>query len=230
MSQTETLREKVALVTGASRGIGRAIALSLAEAGADLVLTSTREGGTREAHAAAEALGRKVLSVPCDLSRTADVDALVARAGAVDLLVNNAGTVVWKHAVDTSDAEFAQVLAVNLVAPFQLARRLLPGMLARGSGRIVNVSSISGTMGTPRLSAYCASKWGLNGFTKALAEELRGTGVSVYAVMPGSTDTDMLKGSGFTATMQPAEIAGTVRYLCSDAPAGMNGSLVEVFG
>jgi 3-oxoacyl-[acyl-carrier protein] reductase len=103
-------------------------------------------------------------------------------------------------------------------------------MLAAKSGRIVNISSISGTLGTPRLTAYCASKWGINGLTKALAAELTGTGVSVFAVMPGSVDTDMLKGSGFTPAMQPAEVANVVRYLCAEAPDAMNGSLVEVFG
>ena len=115
-------------------------------------------------------------------------------------------------------------------APGEAGLQLLPGMLKRGQGGIVNVSSISGTLGTAQFSAYCASKWGLNGFTKALAEELKGTGVKVFAVLPGSTDTDMLRAAGFTPVMKPEDVAGVVRYLCSDAPLAMSGSLVEVFG
>jgi 3-oxoacyl-[acyl-carrier protein] reductase len=103
-------------------------------------------------------------------------------------------------------------------------------MARRGFGRVVNVSSISGTLGTPGLSGYCASKWGLNGLTQSLAEEVRGRGVLVAAVLPGSVDTDMLKGSGFVPKMTPEEVARVVRFLCTEAPVAMSGSLVEVFG
>jgi 3-oxoacyl-[acyl-carrier protein] reductase len=103
-------------------------------------------------------------------------------------------------------------------------------MYARRSGRIVNVASISATLGTPRLSAYCASKWGLVGFTKALAEEARPHGVQVVAVLPGSIDTAMLVGSGFPPLMSADEVARTIEWLGLDAPAAVTASAVEMFG
>src|SRR5690606_13960552 len=175
-----------------------------------------------------------VLAQACDVADVSQVEALVAAAqgrfGRVDVLVNNAGIVVRRSLLDMEDADYTRVLAVNLVGPFLLIRRLVPGMIERHEGRIINVSSISGTLGSPRQSGYCASKWGLNGLTRSLAEELKGTGVTVTAVLPGSVDTDMLKGSGFAPEVTPQEIADTVRWLASDAPASMTGALVEVFG
>ena len=150
--------------------------------------------------------------------------------GSVDVLVNNAGMALRRPLAGTEDKDFERVLAVNLAGPFYLARRLLPAMVAQGFGRLVNVSSISGTLGTAGMTAYCASKWGLNGLTRALAEEVRGQGVLVAAVLPGSTDTEMLEGSGFTPRMTPEEVAKVVRFLCAEAPLAMSGSLVEVFG
>jgi 3-oxoacyl-[acyl-carrier protein] reductase len=228
------LEQKVALVTGASRGIGRAVAAALAQAGADLVLCSTKDGGCDAAVREAQAQGRRAVAFAADVASPADCDRLVRAAeeafGRVDLLVNNAAVVGRAPVFETSDADFDRVLAVNLHGPFYLCRRVLPGMRERRFGRIVNVSSISATLGTPRLSAYCASKWGLSGLTQALAEELKGTGVSVMAVLPGSVDTDMLKGSGFTPDMTPEEVARVVRFLLGEAPEAMTGSLVEVFG
>ncbi|MBX7116754.1 MAG: SDR family oxidoreductase [Myxococcaceae bacterium] len=225
-----SLQGKTALVTGASRGIGRAIALSLAQNGADLVLTSSQAQGTAAVEAQVRALGRKATGFKADLARRDEVDALIAHAGAIDWLINNAGTFHRAPVVSTADADWDRSLEVNLTVPFRLSRAFLPSLLKRGHGGIVNISSISGTLGTPQFSAYCASKWGLNGFTKALAEELKNTGVKVFAVLPGSTDTDMLKAAGFTPVMKPDDVANVVRYLCSDAPLAMSGSLVEVFG
>lgn len=228
------LAGKVALVTGASRGIGFDIAVQLAEAGANLVLTSTSEGGCTRAAQSARALGRKVLTLSGDVARPDVVDRWVAAAqaelGHVDVLVNNAGIVVRKPLAQMMDDDFTRVLDVNLAGPFLLARRLIPAMAQRGWGRVVNVSSISSTLGSPRASGYCASKWGLNGLTQALAEEYKGTGVVVTAVLPGSVDTEMLQGSGFAPAMSPRDVASVVRFLCCEAPAAMTGSLVECFG
>jgi len=228
------LAGRVALVTGASRGIGRSVARTLAGEGAAVAVLSTRlEGGAPVADAL-RAAGGRALAVAADVASPAAVDRAlgeVQRAlGPVDILVNNAGIVLRRSLAETSDAEFDRVLAVNLAGPFYLARRLAPAMAARGWGRVVNVSSISGTEGTAGLAAYCASKWGLNGLTRALAEEVRGRGVLVAAVLPGSTDTDMLKGSPWTPDMSPEEVAGVVRYLCAEAPLAMTGTLLEVFG
>ncbi len=231
---TGRLEGRVALVTGASRGIGQAIALELAEAGADLVLCSTRAHGCEPTVREVMARKRRAIGVTADVASSADCDRLVRAAeevfGRVDCLVNNAGTVRRAKVEDTSDEDYDRVLAVNLHGPFYLARRVLRGMVERRYGRIVNVSSISSRAGTPKLASYCASKWGLNGLTQALAAELRGTGVTVSAVLPGSVDTDMLKGSGYVASMTAREVASVVRYLLAEAPEAMTGSLVEVFG
>ncbi len=230
----DSLLGKVALVTGASRGIGRAVALSLARAGADLVLAAEHAQGAEAACREVMALKRRAMAVGCDVANSEEVDALVQRARSaferVDILVNNAGISFRAPVADTGDAHFDRVIAVNLAGPFYLTRRLLPDMVKRGWGRIVNVSSISGTLGTRLMSAYCASKWGLNGLTKAVAAEVQGTGVTVTAVLPGSVDTRMLDGSEFAARMAPEEVATVVRFLCAEAPAAINGSLVEVFG
>jgi len=227
-------KRRVALVTGSSRGIGAATAMVLAGAGLDLVVTSTRKGGTKQTAANCRALGAEVLEAVYDAADPKSADALVRsvskRFRRVDVLVNNAGVVVRKRLEHLSDDEIARVLDVNLKGPFLLCRRLLPGMVKRGFGRVVNVSSISATLGTAGSSAYNASKWGLDGLTKSLAEELRGTGVLVASVLPGSVDTDMLKGSRYTPRMSAADVAGVVRYLVLEAPEAMQGSRVEVFG
>jgi NAD(P)-dependent dehydrogenase (short-subunit alcohol dehydrogenase family) len=228
------LSGKVALVTGASRGIGLAIARALAKEGAALAILSTRLDGAAPVADALRAAGTKAHAVAADVASPKALDAALAEVkralGPVDILVNNAGVALRRPLAETEDADFERVVAVNLAGPFYLARRLLPAMAARGWGRLINVSSISGTLGTAGMTAYCASKWGLNGLTRALAEEVRGRGVLVAAVLPGSTDTEMLTGSDFVAKMGPEEVAKVVRFLCAEAPLAMSGSLLEVFG
>ncbi len=226
-----SLLGKIAVVTGASRGIGRAIARGLATDGARLALCARDEEGLRTT--ALGLPGAHVL-VACDLADRADIarfaDRTLAELGVPDVLVHNAGNVVRAEVQDMTDAEWDDVMAVGLAAPFLLTRAFIAKMRARRSGRIVFISSISGTLGTPRLSAYCAAKHGVIGFARALAEETRSEGVQVNVVNPGSVDTDMLKGSGFPPDMQAADIAGVVRYLAGAAPNALTGACVDVFG
>lgn len=226
----------VAVVTGAGRGIGRAIALALADRGLDVALLGRTQDDlvSVAAELLAQAPRRRALVLPCDVSRDADVhharDRVLAELGAPTVLVNNAGVVVRARVEDTSEHAWDHVIDVNLKGAFLVTRAFLPAMRDRGFGRVVNISSISATLGTARLSAYCASKWGLLGFTKSLAEELRGSGLQAVSVLPGSVDTSMLNGSGFDPQMTPRDVAGVVVYAALDAPPAVNGSAIEVFG
>lgn len=226
-----SLAGKIVVVTGASRGIGRAIAEVLAAGGARLALCARDEEGLRET---AAALPSPVVAHHCDLARTDEIASFAKRVeaelGVPDVLVHNAGVVVRANLEDTSEADWDHVLDVNLKAPFMLSRAFIGKMKARRSGRIVLIASISGTLGTPRLSAYCASKHGVIGLMRSMAEELREHGIQVNAINPGSVDTEMLKGSGFPPDMPPDDIAGVVRYLADAAPASLTGSCIDVFG
>lgn len=226
-----------AVVTGAGRGIGAMVAERIASRGGRVVLAARTE---REINATAARIvamygAGSACAVACDVARVADVERLRERAHdflgkPVDLLVNNAG-IVRRVAVHEMDPEaWDEVLNVNLKGAFLCTRAFLPGMLAEGRGRIVNVASISGVTGTSALSAYCASKWGLIGFTKAVAEETRGRGVQVMAILPGSVDTAMLRDSGYLPQMSADEVAHSIEWLGLDAPAAMTASAVEMFG
>lgn len=222
----------LALVTGASRGIGRATALELARRGVALVLVGKPSRGLSETEA--EVARRVPVAVEhCDLGDRDGVEAAARRVlarGVPDVLVNNAGVIERASVEETSPESWDHQLAVNLRAPFQLARAFLPGMRARKSGRIVNVGSISSTLGSPRAAAYAASKWALVGFTKSLAEELSDSGVVALVVLPGSVDTEMLAGSGFAPRMSAGDVARTLVHYALDAPPAHNGAVVEMFG
>jgi 3-oxoacyl-[acyl-carrier protein] reductase len=224
----------VAVVTGASRGIGRATAVALARRGLDVALLARDAAALDDAAAEVAGCGVRALALRCDVAREDEVRAACGRAlaelGTPRVVVNDAGIVRRARVHEMSLADFRDVVDVNLVGTFLVTRALLPAMLAARRGRVVNVASISATLGTAGASAYCASKWGVLGFTKSLAEELRGTGLQALSVLPGSVDTAMLVGSGFAPEMTPAEVAGTIVWAALDAPDAMNGSSVEMFG
>jgi len=221
---------RTAIVTGGGRGIGAAVARALTARGlAVTVFARTRAEVDRMVAERAAAL-----AVAGDVRREEDVARLVAAheaaLGPVDVLVNDAGILVRGLAEELSPADFREVLDVNLTGAFLCARAVIPGMKARRRGRIVNVTSISGTLGTPEGSAYNASKWGLVGLTRCLAEELRPHGVVCVGVSPGSVDTAMLAKTPFEPAMTADDVARVVSFAALDAPAAVTGANLEVHG
>jgi 3-oxoacyl-[acyl-carrier protein] reductase len=218
-----SLYRQVCVVTGASRGIGRAIAEELSAGGALVGSCASQD---------APLVGD--WRVRCDVSDEEQVSHFFAelevRLGPTDVLVLNAG-ILERAAIDEmSTRQWDRVLDVNLKGAFLCARAAWPSMRGRRKGRIIALGSISGTLGTPLASAYNASKWGLTGFIKSLAEEGRDHGIFCALVLPGSTDTDMLRKTPFPPRMSAQEVAKVVRFLATEAPFAMTGSAVEVFG
>ena len=226
---------KVAVVTGTSRGIGRAIAVALAREGAS-VAGCALAGGQGFLDDLQEGGGGSFQSV-CDVRRSDEIarfqQQVQAQLGVPDILVNNAGIVVREALVSLSEEEWNDVLGANLTGTFLVTRAFLPSMLARGrGGRIINIASIAGRQGTPMLSAYCAAKHGVVGLTRALAEEVRDAGIQVNAICPGSVDTDMLKIGmpGGVARMKPEDVARAALFLAGEAPTALTGAAIDVFG
>lgn len=224
----------VAVITGTSRGIGRAVALALAEAGFNLALVGRSSEAQRETEELLRSRSAIWRHVPCDLAVGGDVEraarAVLDAYGAPDVLIHNAGVIERALVTELDDTSWQRQLDVNLTAPFRLTRALLPSMLERRRGRILHVASVSAVCGTRAQSAYNASKWGLVGFMKCLAEELTDTGLMTCAILPGSVDTDMLAGSGFPPRMTAQDVARTLLYFATEAPLAHNGAVVEMFG
>jgi 3-oxoacyl-[acyl-carrier protein] reductase len=226
---------RVAVITGAGRGIGRATALELARRGWSLALLGRSDDPLRDVAAEVSAIGAQSRAIHCDVSSPTEVDRaaaeVLAELAVPQLVINNAGVIDRGRAVhETPVASWDQVVGVNLRGPFLICRALLPAMLARGRGRFVQIASISATLGSPGAASYAASKWGVVGLTKSLAEELRGTGLSAVALLPGSVDTEMLVGSGFEPRMSADDVARMIVFLGLDAPDAISGSAVEMFG
>jgi len=232
---TGPLAGGTAVVTGASRGIGRAIALRLAEAGAEVALWARDGAALQRVADEVTAVGGRALPMVCDVTDSAAVDSTaeaVRRAMApVTVLVNNAGAVLRKPTQTISDGEWRRMIAVNLDGTFHVTRSFLPDLI-RAGGRVINISSIAGREGTAMLAAYCAAKHAVIGFTRALAEELRTAKVSVNAICPGSVDTVMLREGmpGASPDMSPDDIARTALFLAHTAPPALTGSCIDVFG
>lgn len=235
---------RLALVTGASRGIGAVTAGVLSARGWRLALLARSERRLAELAARIEQTGGQAVVLPCDLRDPAQIDAalrvLAARDERVDALVNNAGFGGPRRpATDLSDELWRDVFATNLDAPIRLIRALLPGMIQRRFGRIVNVASVLAWKGAAGSSAYAASKHALLGYTRSVAMELAGSGVSIAAVCPGYVDTEMLQDAGgeprdLDPALMPAgriltaaEVADSIVRLVCDPTTSGNGAIVQ---
>ena len=234
------LEDNVVLITGASRGLGRALALTYAAEGADLIINA-REGssaGLDEVRRAAEEAGARVLAVTADVSVRADVERLaataLARFGRVDVLVNNAsalGPTPMPYLADYPPDAWEEVLRTNVTGPFLLTRSLVGQMIARGSGAVINVSSDAGVVGYPTWGAYGVSKAALDHLTRTWAAELEGTGVRVNSVDPGSMDTAMHRAAEPAEDpaqwAQPEDVTEVFVWLASPESAGVSGQRFE---
>jgi 3-hydroxybutyrate dehydrogenase len=249
------LATRRALVTGGGRGIGKAIALALAEAGAQVLVTGRSQ---RELAEVAAATGGRALLA--DLAERRDADRLAAelaedaaRHGPIQVLVNNAGIADSAALDKTDDAMWDRIQEVNVTAPFRLIRALVPAMVEAGWGRVINIASNAGVTGYGYTAAYCASKHALVGLTRALAVDLARTGVTINALCPGWVDTQMVADASAriagktgrsvaeaTASLAamtpqrrliaPAEVAHAALALCADAARGIHGQTLVIDG
>lgn len=234
---------KVAIVTGASRGIGFECARLLSECGASVAMVATNQQRLDEAKSK---LPGKVSAYICDLKNTADVSRTVEQVskdfGKIDILVNNAGVTKDNIAMRMNDDEWNQVLETNLRGPFAMMRACVRQMLRQRSGRIINVASVSGMIGVAGQANYSSAKAGLIALTKVVARELGSKGIYVNAVAPGFVETDMtgqlpeqyktetLRAINLGRFAKPSEIANVVLFLCSDLASYIQGTTIVVDG
>ncbi len=246
MTAEQELKGKVALVTGASRGIGRAIALSLGKAGATVIGTATTESGAAKISETFKAEGVSGQGMALDVTANgacqAIVKAITAQYGAPLILVNNAGITRDNILMRMKDAEWEDVLNTNLSSIFHMSKAVLRGMTKARWGRIVNISSVVGSMGNQGQANYAAAKAGIEGFARAMAREVGSRNITVNSVAPGFIETDMTRGlppeqqSNLLEQIplarlgQPEEIAATVAFLVSEPAAYITGETLHVNG
>jgi 3-oxoacyl-[acyl-carrier protein] reductase len=224
-----TLTDKVAVITGASAGIGEACAQALAGAGASLVLTARRTERLDTLKSTLEARGARVAIVAGDArdERTAieTVKAATDSFGRIDILINNAGAGNYKHLVDTSADEYDELMDTNVRSTFLFTRHVVPRMIAQKSGTILMISSMAGVYGFGGEAVYCMTKFAQVGFAQALDRELRASGIKVGAICPGGVKTEFALGKGRTESgvaasdmLEPEDVASVVLMACTQSP------------
>jgi 3-oxoacyl-[acyl-carrier protein] reductase len=220
----QPLAQAVALVTGGSRGIGRAIALRLASLGAAVAICGRDIKALSNTAAELAGLKIRVFSQVADVTRAADVEALVAKTetelGPISILINNAGIGVFGPAHEKSEADWDRVLSTNLKSVFLVSKAVVPSMIRRKSGDIVNISSLAGVNAFAGGGIYCASKWGVQGLSACMAEDLRGHGIRVSTICPGSVATEF-SGSGpkdASKVLSPEDVAHAVEMIVIQGP------------
>jgi NADP-dependent 3-hydroxy acid dehydrogenase YdfG len=224
MTADKPLGGKIALVTGASRGIGLAIALRIASMGARLSLCARNAERLESAASECRKTGSDAIAIPADVARAAEVQKLVEtterRLGPIEILINNAGVGYFGPVQNADEANWDSVLDTNLKAVFLLSRAVAPGMIRMRAGHIVNIASLAGKNTFAGGGIYCASKWGLLGLTGCMAEDLRAHGIRVSAICPGSVATEFgfPGGRDRSKMLQPDDVAHTVAMILTQAP------------
>ena len=221
----QPLAGKVSIVTGASRGIGKAISILLAQSGSRVVLAARSEPQLKSVRDEISSQNGDALVIPTDLTRDEEMERLVEQTikewGSVDVLINNAGLGKVAPVVKAKVSDWDETFQVNLRAPMILSKLVLPQMMERGEGSIINISSVSGKSGQANGSAYSASKFGLMGFTQSLYEEVREYGIRVAAICPGFVDTQLIpqmRRMDRSKMIRPEDIAQTVLFVLTSPP------------
>ena len=232
------LKDRVAIVTGGGRGIGREIALLFAGEGAKVAVTARSSDQLSAVVEEIARSGGKAIGVKSDVSRREDVQEMIEETmekfGRIDILVNNAGIMQGGPFVAFDPEDWRRVIEVNLMGTFYCTKAVAPILIEQGWGRIINIASRSGKIGIPYLTAYVASKHGVVGFTKALAEELAPFNITVNAICPGTVETDMIpetvKERVGELLIPPSHVADLALYLATDTAGSINGEAINIYG